>query len=302
MVYGKSIANISLDMVEEEYGISTNLGGEPFKDTYDEKEVKTIIEKYKRTKKQAETSGSLKVWQERNVSENFTSWGENREYHFANRVPMNQNFYRHPNIVIDILQPTDGTESVGMPTIVNTGIPIHKTWELMIGNTEVFKDPHESDQEIVILLDHSASMMGEEIGIAWSVAKTIKNTYENTEIYPYSDWGIYTGQIGDQQEIPNLCYSGTPTNDALLWVAEKYYDRLERTNIILVTDDDQYGNTGDLTKYMRETMGVRLGVICVGEEHRGSYSNFPKQFYSNIEKLGDLDKLQSVINIVTLEE
>ena len=309
LIYGISIADMPLDEVEEEYGngVSVNLGGQPYKDTYNEDEVERAIEHYKRVKRMTQrveknpeeyTDSNAYVWKERKSSENFTQWGS-RYGHYAKSTT--QDFYTNNEIQIDSLEPTEGTEAIGMPTIVNTGMPMYKTWELMIGNTDVFKDQHSAEQEIVILLDHSASMMGYEATIAWSVAKTIKNTYENTEIYPYSDWGIYTGNIGHGQEVPNLKMGGTPTDEALLWVSERYYDRLERTNIILVSDDQQPDSTGHLAKYMRETMGVRLGVVCVGNTQWNTYVDFPSQFFAQVKTLEDLDKLQSIIDIVTLE-
>lgn len=309
LIYGISIADTPLDEVEEEYGngVSVNLGGQPYKDTYNEEEVERAIRNYKRVKRmtqqveknpEAYTDSRRYIWKERKSSENFTEWGS-RYGHYARSNT--QDFYTNNEIQIDSLEPTEGTEAIGMPTIVNTGMPMYKTWELMIGNTDVFKDQHSAEQEIVILLDHSASMMGYESTLAWSVAKTIKNTYENTEIYPYSDWGIYTGNIGHGQEVPNLKMGGTPTDEALLWVSERYYDRLERTNIILVSDDQQPDSTGHLAKYMRETMGVRLGVVCVGNTQWNTYVNFPSQFFAQVKTLEDLDKLQSIIDIVTLE-
>tara|TARA_R100000306_G_C4373299_1_gene140900 strand:+ start:225 stop:2144 length:1920 start_codon:yes stop_codon:yes gene_type:complete len=222
------------------------------------------------------------------------------------------------SISIENLEVSEGGEFEDMITD-NVGMPTHNAWQLQYGNMDVFKQLSNSKPEIVILLDNSSStrsLLTKEKNrdkiddytdvnqLEWSIAMTIKQSYSEVEIYPYS--GSYqTNYIGVTpitlgREIPRYSTGGTPTKEALLWARKKFYEKLDRLNIILITDDEQHKNTGHMCKYLRDESGMRLGVISVGDIKSGTYNTLG-DLAVRVKDMSEIPKIQNLLDIVTTE-
>lgn len=202
--------------------------------------------------------------------------------------------------------------------IDNIGMPTHNAWQLQYGNMNVFKQLTSNKPEIVVLLDNSISTDGWLAGrynsndwtknvtintVEWSIAMSIKQSYSDVEIHPYSGGhqnyiGISPIEVG--KSIPGFRKGGTPTKEALLWARKKYYDRLDRLNIVLITDDEQHRNTGHLCRYLRDTDGMRLGIISVGQTVTDTYKTLG-DLAVKIENQEDMPKIEQLLNIITTE-
>lgn len=86
----------------------------------------------------------------------------------------------------------------------------------------------------------------------------------------------------------------------MLWARRKYYDRLDRLNIVLITDDEQHKNTGHLCRYLRDTDGMRLGIISVGQIVSDTYKTLG-DLAVRIENQEDMPKIEQLLNIITTE-
>ena len=227
------------------------------------------------------------------------------------------NYKTYERLVIEEFEPTTvGDEELELPVSSINGMPTHKAWQIPYGNMEVFTRQDEESPELVILLDNSASMLWgmkiigrdennypihstEPYILAWSVAMTIKNTYPKTRIYPYSSFGVFTGEIDVGKRVPILDRSGTPTERTLLWLADKLFDRLDRTNVLLISDDEQGYGVGDVCSYLRQKESMSLGLVQVGHGTRNWMRDFPSDFSMKIRSLEDIKEVRSIVDRVT---
>jgi len=206
-----------------------------------------------------------------------------------------------------------GDEEQDMPAPSVLGIPTHKAWQLGYGNMEVFRNSNDEQPEVVVLLDHSGSMTWYNrennpttdtprtlIDLGWSVAMAIKQAYSGTRIYPYSTYGIATEEIEVGNEVPALRGGGTPTVEALLWLKKKLHGSLDRTNVLLVSDDEQYKDVGAICTHLRDRDGMRIGVCKVGKGNN-SYRNLSTDYYEEVKDFSELYRVQNILNKIMQE-
>lgn len=212
----------------------------------------------------------------------------------------------------------------------HTGTVSHKTWQMAIGNMRTFSRTTHSRPHIGVLMDISGSMgcacnecvtrileYSSEIpdvshsgAIGYAVAGTVSELDPDAVVATYAGTDeIY--RIKPGHVLTHSAYSSTggatPTCVALEWLEKSMAEDLSNAFCLLITDG--YPNvcsgghqptehTNAIAWRMHES-GVQFGVVIVGRYSAKITAGLPPAVTVNISTLGELNKLQEIVNAIS---
>ena len=211
-----------------------------------------------------------------------------------------------------------------------TGTVSNKTWQMAIGNMRTFSRTTQSRPKIGVLMDisgsmgcacnacansvlehsHSVSDISHSGTIGYAVAGAVSELDPDAVIATYAGTDeIY--RIKPGHVLTHSAYSATggatPTCVALEWLEKSMAEDLSNAFCLLITDGypnvcsggfNPQDHTNAIAWRMHES-GVQFGVVIVGRYSANITANLPPTVTVNISTLGELDKLQEIVNAIT---